>query len=266
MSELTSTEKEKLFQLFTDNSSISQKMIREGKLSEVTPIINFSDTDFLEKYVRNEPWLPFTNHGIELMSPPFAYMIDDIKYLYQNNLYCDLLRGVQIDNKKFLDVGCGFGRGVNVIKNYFGADIDGYDINETFINYAKEQFPNNNYYQTINFDNYDTLVFVNSLHVVWNSGLIHILKEKELLITDFFTADSLRDFKELIKLNNWKVTLEQDDTTKVIFGLQKDIDSIEKRFPEVSKTALSAYKHIQHNRLHQFQISHNKQYKYHIEC
>ena len=71
MSELTSTEKEKLFQLFTDNSSnISQKMIREGKLSEVTPIINFSDTDFLEKYVRNEPWLPFTNHGIELMTPP----------------------------------------------------------------------------------------------------------------------------------------------------------------------------------------------------
>ena len=140
MSELTSTEKEKLFQLFTDNSSISQKMIREGKLSEVTPIINFSDTDFLEKYVRNEPWLPFTNHGIELMSPPFAYMIDDIKYLYQNNLYCDLLRGVQIDNKKFLDVGCGFGRGVNVIKNYFGADIDGYRKKAVFVKRPQDKY------------------------------------------------------------------------------------------------------------------------------
>lgn len=267
MSDLTSQEKEKLFQLFTETSTISQKQLRENKLSHINPVVNFSDTDFLEKYVRNEPWVPFTNHGIELMTTPFSYHLDDTRYLYQTNLYCDLLRGALLrHDSNLLDVGCGLGRGVEVIKRYYGVNVDGYDINETFINYAKEKFPGNNYSTSVDYSKYDTLVFANSLHVVWSSGLLHILKDKTLLITDFFTPDSLQDFTNLIKKNNWKVEIQEDQTRQVMYGITKDLDTIQKRFPGVSKTAIAAYKHIQKNRLHQFEIGHNKQYKYHIVC
>ena len=48
--------------------------------------------------------------------------------------------------------------------------------------------------------------------------------------------------------------------------MRKDIDTLDKRFPNVSSVSKNAYKHIQANRLRQFEVGSNRAYKYIIQC
>lgn len=266
MSNLTSKEKEKIFQDLLDNNSLSKQNLRDSQMANIDPKFNFSDTDFYLKYVKDEPWLPLLNHGVELFTLPFTYTPEDALHLYQVNMYCDLIQYQDLKDKKIIDIGCAYGKGVDILNRYYDYKVDGYDINKAFIHIAKETYPHLTFTDTLNIDDYDVLLFVNSLHAVWNSGLIHRLKDKQLYINDFFSADALNDFKTLLALNKWEVKLEEDVSQKWMYGMRKDIDTLDKRFPNVTSVSKNAYKHIQANRLRQFEVGSNRAYKYIIQC
>ena len=82
-------------------------------------------------------------------------------------------------------------------------------------------------------------------------------------VTEIVCAPSLI----LVKLTDVvEVKLEEDVSQKWMYGMRKDIDTLDKRFPNVTSVSKNAYKHIQANRLRQFEVGSNRAYKYIIQC
>ena len=112
---------------------------------------NLSDQEFFDCYVKEEKWHPLQNHG--LVDEDIKLQKEDLDFPYQVTSYLNLFKNNQIKNKKILDIGCGWGRGAYIIKKYLpDNEVTGIDINQSFIDYAKNNYKDVNYFQD-DFDN-----------------------------------------------------------------------------------------------------------------
>jgi Ran GTPase-activating protein (RanGAP) involved in mRNA processing and transport len=59
--------------------------------------------------------------------------------------------------------------------------------------------------------------------------------------------------------------LEKDNTEAVMKAMTRDLDTLKTRFNSIEPHIVSTFKHVQLNRLHQFEIGHSKQYKFVIQ-
>lgn len=104
--------------------------------------INLSDNQFFYFFVKNQKWFPLQNHGI-LINSVLKKEYED--WPCQINAYLNLLETINFENKKILDLGCGWGRGTNILNNHYKCDIVGTDYNFDFISYAKNKFKETKY-------------------------------------------------------------------------------------------------------------------------
>ena len=226
MNELTLEQKEKLF---ADITATADTSIRESKIQLTDPMLNLSDMEFFNKYVKDIRWYPLQNHGLEEFHTPFHLETADQDFPGQVNAYLDLLHEIPTTPAKILDVGCGWGRGVDIT-------------------------------------DYNVLLFMDSMHLMFSHKFINSIAQGTLLVvSDFFTPDTLEEFKNMIQIEKFECVLEKDQTDAVMKAMIRDIDTLKSRFKRIDKHIVNAYKHIQLNTLHQFKIGHTKQYKFVIK-
>lgn len=259
------TQKE-LDEVFARLGAQADESIRESKVKPMDPVISLSHLDFFEQYVKNVSWKPLQNHGLEQLHNNFNLKTIDQDWPGQINAYLDLLTDINLDGGKVLDVGCGWGRGVDVLQRYYNIDVDGVDINKDFIEYAKTNYPNNNYFTDVDLKDYNILLFMDSMHVMFSQKLFHSIAPGTLIVvSDFFTADTYHEFKNMIEVEKFDCLFEKDNTEAVMKAMSRDIDTLKTRFNSIEPHIVSAFKHVQLNRLHQFEIGHSKQYKFVIQ-
>lgn len=96
---------------------------------------------------------PLLNHGYKSLDniSLIKYKKEDIFWENQLNLYTHLIQlfkkyKTNISTLKTLDIGCGLGRGTQLLKKYYNFEnITGIDINKNFIEYANKKYQNVNY-------------------------------------------------------------------------------------------------------------------------
>jgi len=76
---------------------------------------NLSDREFFDLYVKDNNWFPLQNHG--LIDNEIKLQEDDKDFPNQITSYLNLLKDIDINTQSILDIGCGWGRGTNTIKN-----------------------------------------------------------------------------------------------------------------------------------------------------
>ena len=263
MNELTQKE---LDEVFARLGAQAEDNIRESKVKPMDPVLNLSHPDFFEQYVKNVNWKPLQNHGLEQLHNKFNLETNDQDWPGQINAYLDLLVDINLDGAKILDVGSGWGRGVDVLKRYYNVEVDGVDINKDFVKYAKTNYPNNNYFTSAELKDYNILLFMDSTHVMFEPKLFHsIAPDTLLVVSDFFTPDTYEQFKNMINIEKFNCLLEKDNTEAVMKAMTRDLDTLKTRFNSIEPHIVSTFKHVQLNRLHQFEIGHSKQYKFVIQ-
>jgi 2-polyprenyl-3-methyl-5-hydroxy-6-metoxy-1,4-benzoquinol methylase len=265
MNELTQKE---LDEVFARLGAQAEDNIRESKVKPMDPVLNLSHPDFFEQYVKNVNWKPLQNHGLEQLHNKFNLETNDQDWPGQINSYLDLLVDINLDGAKILDVGCGWGRGVDVLRRYYNIKVHGIDNNKEFIEYARTNYPNNHYFTSGNTElkDYNILLFMDSMHVMFEPKLFHsIAPDTLLVVSDFFTPDTYEQFKNMIEVEKFTCLLEKDNTEAVMKAMTRDLDTLKTRFNSIEPHIVSTFKHVQLNRLHQFEIGHSKQYKFVIQ-
>jgi ubiquinone/menaquinone biosynthesis C-methylase UbiE len=231
------------------------------------PKHNLSDYEFFFFYVKHENWNPMQNHGL---------YTDKIEHDWssQINAYLNLFKDIEYKNKKILDLGCGWGRGVDIIYNNISKNIIGSDINYDFIKYAKNKY-NKSYilddFLNTSFKNssFDMIISNCSLHFFYNKDAFFInikdvLKQDGMLIvSDFFDSYRSIVFEEYLKKNQFNIMLKEDLSIDTIKAMEYDINTLNERFSDkVSLQSINAFIEIQKHRLYYFNKNDNKQYKY----
>ena len=255
-----------LDEIFGKLSSYAKTNIRESKVKPMNPPSSLSSSVFFEQYVKHIDWKPLQNHGLEQLHNKFNLETIDQDWPGQINAYLDLLADIKLDGANILDVGCGWGRGVDALRRYYDVDVHGVDINKEFIDYARINYPNSKYFIDIDYKEYDVLLFMNSMHLIFSHKFIHSIAPGTLLIvSDFFTPDTYEEFKNMIKIEKFHCLLEKDQTEAVMKAMSRDIDTLSTRFNTIQPHIVNAYKHVQLNQLYQSEIGHSKHYKFVIQ-
>ena len=105
------------------------------------------NNDSLRKYnetfeqidIKND-WVRFYNHGYGGKSL-LDYDKKDLKFKNRANLYAHLFERVDVKDKDLIDIGCGLGRGCNLLKKHYPLkSITGIDININHVMFAKKNF------------------------------------------------------------------------------------------------------------------------------
>ncbi len=113
---------------------------------EIRRKLSFESYNRLANLIEKNPRMvpPFLNSGFLYIGsqPDVQYSYID-KPVFDNCLiYTHLFEYVSPENKDVLEVGCGFGRGCNFIKNQYNVkSITGCDINDNLLKIAKKHFP-----------------------------------------------------------------------------------------------------------------------------
>lgn len=234
------------------------------------PEYNLSDYPFFFYYVKHENWLPMQNHGLYIKETEKDWQC-------QINSYLNLFKNIEYKSKTILDLGCGWGRGVDVIYNNINKSVMGSDINYDFIVYAKNRYNKtyllDNFLDTSFKDNlFDIIISNCSLHFFYNNNVFFknvrkILKDNgTLVLSDFFDKYRLTVFEDNLANNDFKITSKEDLSLDTIKAMEYDVDTLKDRFEDrVSLKAINAFIEIQKHRLYYFSKNDNKQYKYIIQ-
>lgn len=118
---------------------------------------------------------------------------------------------------KVLDLGCGNGRFVNIIKEK-GGEYFGTDVSENLINIAKKKYPNENFQTTqalkLPFsDNY--------FDIIYSIAVLHHIPSND------FRLEFLQEAKRVLKIGGifvltvWKPKDKQESFLKIKFSLKK---------------------------------------------
>ena len=235
---------------------------------------NLSDTEFFNFYVKEENWYPLQNHG--LIDKDIKLQKEDLDFPNQITSYLNLFKNIKIKNKKILDLGCGWGRGAYIIKKYLpNNEITAIDINQSFIDYAKNNYKNVNYFQDdfektkLKPNSFDYIILNCSMHCLYNKDIIYenfnnILKDDgKIIITDIWADETLDYFFKKIKEYNFKIEKQEDLSNKTIDSMNGDISKIlMSHSKNVKNTSINAFLTIQKNRLKLFNNNINKQIKF----
>lgn len=139
----------------------------------------------------------------------------------RQNLWPELLEFEKYvkNNQKILDLGCGNGRLVNLLKNY---DIEyvGSDISSDLLNYAKKQdFGKIKNFQFIESDMLDLEFQNNSFDIIFLIASYHHLRTKSQRIKILTKMKNWLKEDGIIIMTNWN--LFQRKYIKYIFNLEK---------------------------------------------
>lgn len=184
----------------------------------------------LHKFLNKFNIVKFMNHGFY----PHSNILqkEDLLFKYEATLYLELLKNIKTSNLILLDIGCGRGGGLNILKKYFKfKKIFGCDINPMAIQYCKKNYKDIDFKITdsekLDYKNesFDIITNVESFHCYdskenFFSEAYRVLKKNgNLLMTDIdlnFTIN--KSFKNYFKLNSLI-----DITPNVAFACKKNI-------------------------------------------
>ena len=148
----------------------------------------------------------FKEHGIDPLS------LNWLDFKSQNKRFENILNLININNKKIIDIGCGFADLLKYIqeKKINFKEYTGTDINPNFINQCKRLYPERNFFTNNLFnedlpkDNYDIALMVGMLSYKFKSfDNNHFIKEvinkafssvKETLIFDMQSSVTNPDY------------------------------------------------------------------------
>ena len=260
---LTQKQQDELFATLQSATQQTQD-IRAEKTKLNNPAINLSNDELFNHYVKWADWKPLQNHGLNDTS--IDINAEDMDWPMQVRAYLNLVKDIDIENKTIADIGCGWGRGVDAIKKYHNANITDIDNNLSYIQYANQHYPNNEFIcaNTVT-DDYDIIISNCSAHLLME-GTFFYTRYRTVILTDFFTRTSINEFKDRILANGFcKIVNEVDLSEQTVQAMMYDIDTIDKRFPNISQHSRNIFKDIAISRLHLFRMGANRQYKYIIQ-
>ena len=255
-------------ELFAKLQSSSQKTmdIRAEKTKLNNPPINLSNDELFDHHVAFQDWKPLQNHGLNDSS--IELNAEDMDWPMQVRSYLNLVKDVDIQGKKIVDMGCGWGRGVHAIAKYRKANITGVDNNPQCIEYARQNYPQQRFLQDdklCDYDGdhvYDYIISVCSAHLLFETGFFDKRYKGTILISDFFDRTSVNEFKNAV-LKNYRIEEEIDQTQQTVSAMEYDLATIDARFKDiVPQESINIFRDIQQSRLHLFRMGANKQYKY----
>lgn len=196
--------------------------------------------------IKND-WIRFYNHGYG-GKPLLDYDKRDLKFKNRANLYAHLFEGIDVKDKDLIDIGCGLGRGCNLLKKHYPfKSITGIDININHVMFAKKNFKGieflqcdaenlnalqQNYDIAINVESlcyyYDKESFYKGLHLILNKG------GKALITTPIVTTRL--DFVDKMFMNNgFKIVSRKDITDIVRDALIEDSINYKSIFRKVNE-------------------------------
>jgi len=159
----------------------------------------------------------FMNHGFYPKSNFLKQ--EDLLFKYEATLYLELFKGIKTENLNLLDIGCGRGGGINILKKYLKLnEVNGCDINSMAIDYCKENYKDIKFKicssEKLDYENesFDLITNVESFHLYKNKEKFfkeasRVLKTNgHLLMTDidlnYNLGDSFKDYFEVIDIIN----------------------------------------------------------------
>ncbi len=193
-----------------------------------------------EKLLQNKNIIPYyLNSGFVPTALRDFKQVDAFEQEYKEycNPYIHLFNYLSPTDKNVLEVGCGFGRGCNFIKNMYNPrSIVGCDINDSILAVASHHFPKINFYnadavslQTLNslFDivvTIETLLYWDCHHQSFNS-ISSVIKDggSFLMASDMRRTDTTLDkrFHDV----GLKLVDERDITVNVLLSLYRFTDN-----------------------------------------
>lgn len=190
-------------------------------------------------------YVPFMNHGFSDDSIHLELNENEkvFKYLYQ--MYAHLIENFNVNtkDKKILDIGCGYGKGVDFLKRYYNFnEAYGLDIFPFHTLNAERLYKDVNFLtfdaRHLNFLNlkFDVIVSVESLcHYPYcdsyYSGLFNILNDSGEAIITLITDDmTLPAIKQKFEENNFNIVNFKDVTSNVIKGCKLQIEILKEQF------------------------------------
>lgn len=244
--------------LTSANSSI--RNIRAEKTKLNSPQVNLSNNELFDHFVKDIDWKPLQNHGLN--DTQIELNKEDMDWPMQVRSYLNLVKDLDLDGKRIVDLGCGYGRGVDTIAKYHNVSITGIDNNSQFIDYARLTYPNRRYLAQDNLNDYDFILMNCSAHLLFETGFFDTKYDSKLIVTDFFDRQSINDFKDAVE-KHYVIELEQDQTFQTVEAMEYDIATIDNRFKEIVPfEAINCFRDIQQSRLHLFRMKAQRQYKY----
>ena len=157
----------------------------------------------------------FQNHGFYPKSNFLKQ--EDLLFKYEATMYLELLKDIKTENLNLLDIGCGRGGGINVLKKYLKLkEANGCDINSMAIDYCEENYKDIDFKicssEKLTYENeyFDLITNVESFHLYENKEKFfkeasRVLKTNgHLLMTDinlnYTLGDSFKDYFEVIDI------------------------------------------------------------------
>ena len=252
-------------EIFAKLTSANQEVkdIRATKTKLNNPPINLSNNELFEDHVKDIAWRPMQNHGLN--DSNIDLKAEDMDWPMQVRAYLNLVKDIDLGAKKIVDMGCGWGRGVDVISKYNdNANITGIDNEAQCIEYARQHYPNRRFLQAGQLDDeYDIILSLCSAHLLFETGFFDKKYNSTIVVSDFFDRTSINQFKDTVE-KNYTIQLEEDQTQQTVSAMEYDIATIDGRFNNlrVPQESINVFRDIQQSRLHQFRSGGQRQYKY----
>lgn len=223
-------------------------------------LINDDRFKVLEEYRRywqlpfdNRQYVPFMNHGFYDDSYNLDLSVDDepFKFMFALYYHCCEHFNIKTENRSLLDIGCGYGKGVNFLKNKFNfGKTYAIDLNPYHIFKAEEIFKDIDFFtfdaKKLNLLNLkvDVIVSVETLCYFsdcddFYQGLSNIINDDGDIIIATVTDDyHLPIIIDKIEKNNLKLVNKNEITKKVYEGSVLQLKSLQegiknKRFNSV---------------------------------
>jgi len=262
---LTTLSKRQQSEIFAKLTSANQEVrdIRATKTQLNNPPINLSNNELFKDHVKDIAWRPMQNHGLN--DSKIDVKAEDMDWPMQVRAYLNLVKDIDLGAKKIVDIGCGWGRGVDIISKYHNnANIIGIDNEAQCIEYARQHYPNRRFLQAEQLDDeYDIILSLCSAHLLFETGFFDKKYNSTIIVSDFFDRTSINQFKDTVE-KNYTIQLEEDQTQQTVSAMEYDISTIDSRFQNarIPQESVNVFRDIQQSRLHLFRSGGQRQYKY----
>tara|TARA_Y100001951_G_C11295945_1_gene275645 strand:- start:2848 stop:3603 length:756 start_codon:yes stop_codon:yes gene_type:complete len=233
-----------------------------------TPRINLSDREWFYRYVKRESWTPIQNHGY--MSDQYGI---DHPFKYQLAAYEKLIEDMDLEGKDIVEIGCGYGAGIDYLNKKYGLDILGIDTEAEFIKYAREKHKGKFILEDflkplfLQPDSYDVVLILDSYLFFCDSGKFYVhlndlVRDRgRVVISDIFSKDDVDIYVTKMKHCNFILKKKENITKQTMQSMEYDIKTLQTRIKDVSKEAIESYMRIQKHRHFRFKIRAEEQYQ-----
>ena len=232
------------------------------------PRINLSDREWFYRYVKRESWTPIQNHG---------YMSDqydiDHPFKYQLVAYEKLIEDMYLGGKDVLEIGCGYGAGIDYLNKKYSLDIVGIDSEAEFIKYAREKHKGRFILEdfmkplSLQTDSYDVVLILDSYLFFCDSEkfymhLNELVRDRgRVVISDIFSFQDTERYVAKMQQHNFILKKKENITKQTMQSMEHDIKTLQTRIKGVSKEAVESYLRIQKHRHFRYKTRAEEQYQ-----